>query len=108
MSYRRKLELLRQIEDEASHESVPTWAEEPILAAVRELRTIIDQAGSEPDDRAARILALANEQHAEDGKIEFDQGAEISEGNDNGAYVGAWVWVDFADTDLDKGQEDDD
>ena len=26
----------------------------------------------------------------------------VSEGDDNGAWVKAWVWVSFADTDFDK------
>lgn len=30
----------------------------------------------------------------------------ISEGDDNGAYVMGWRWVDFGGTDLDKGTED--
>lgn len=54
-----------------------------------------------------RILQLAWEQRGKDGEIEFDYGdvpdeEGVSEGDDNGCYVRAWVWVDFADTDLDK------
>lgn len=52
------------------------------------------------------IYALAKGHH-EDGEIEFDDSAAISgtgPGGDNGAYVSAWFWVDFADTPLDKSR----
>lgn len=52
-------------------------------------------------ERDARILALAHEWEDVD-EIELDQETKISEGEDNGAWVRAWVWVDFAGTDLDK------
>lgn len=48
------------------------------------------------------VIALAHEQRARDGDIEFDQDAKVSEGDDNGAYVQAWVWIDFSGTELDK------
>ncbi len=41
-----------------------------------------------------------------DGEIENDF-AITSEGDDNGAYVLAWLWVDFEGTDYDKGLDDD-
>lgn len=52
--------------------------------------------------RNERILELAKEQHQRDGECEIDDNAVISEGGENGTYVQSWVWVDFADTDLDK------
>jgi hypothetical protein len=58
------------------------------------------------DDRDARIVALAQAQ-ARDGELEIDEGAVVSEGDDNGAYVSAWLWVDFADTEFDKERDDD-
>jgi hypothetical protein len=56
------------------------------------------------DDRASAIYELAREQWHEEGSCEIDEDGEegISEGDDNGAYVRAWVWVSFADTPLDK------
>jgi hypothetical protein len=33
---------------------------------------------------------------------QIEDDATVSEGDDNGAYVQAWVWVDFAGTALDK------
>ena len=61
-------------------------------------------------DTAAReetIRELAREQYEEEGKLEVDEDATVSEvedneDGDNGAYVQAWVWVSFADTELDK------
>jgi hypothetical protein len=41
------------------------------------------------------LVAKARELYAEDGKIEVDDGAKVSRGADNGAYVQAWVWVAF-------------
>ena len=49
-----------------------------------------------------RIREMAAEKWHEDGKLEIDNDAEISEGDHNGAYVQAWVWVSFAGTEFDK------
>ena len=56
-------------------------------------------------DRELQILELAREQFGEYGAVEFDDDATVSEGDGNGAYVQAWVWVDFTDTKLDKEPE---
>mgnify|MGYP006899559944 CR=1 FL=1 len=57
-------------------------------------------------DRDQKIIDLAIEQCLfTDGETELgNEGdtAMVSEGDDNGAYVRAWVWVSFAGTDLDK------
>lgn len=36
---------------------------------------------------AARLI------YADEGVIEIDDSAKVSRGEDNGAYVQAWVWV---------------
>lgn len=58
--------------------------------------------------RNEQIIALARKQWHKDGQIEVDEGGlsseRVSEGDDNGAYVQAWVWVDFSSTSLDKRQ----
>ena len=41
---------------------------------------------------------------AREGELEFDDDAIASEGDDNGAYLQAWVWVDFGGTNFDKHQ----
>lgn len=65
-----------------------------------------DEADGEmsEDDRVGRILELAREQWHKDGEIEIDDDSEgnTSEGDQNGAYARAWLWVSFAGTDLDK------
>jgi hypothetical protein len=42
-----------------------------------------------------------------DGEVEIDDGALVSNGDDAGAYVQAWVWVPD-DDDSDNTEEDDD
>lgn len=53
--------------------------------------------------RQKTIRNLARKQHAIVGQLEIDPDAIVSEGDDNGAYVAAWVWVNFhGHPDLDK------
>ncbi len=52
--------------------------------------------------RADRIRELAFEEYQDEGTIEIEPNGYVSEGDDNGAYVQAWVWVDFHGTDLDR------
>lgn len=40
-------------------------------------------------------------------ELEVD-GAITSEGDDNGAFVLAWTWIDFSGTGFDKDEEDED
>lgn len=60
----------------------------------------------EQEEREEKIRELARQQHHVDGEVEVDDGGIVSEGDDNGAYVQAWVWVDYAGTDLDKESEE--
>lgn len=52
-------------------------------------------------DRDKQIADLAP---TREGELEVDN-AIVSEGDDNGAYVLAWVWVPFNGTELDKGDD---
>jgi hypothetical protein len=61
----------------------------------------IDERSPEGKRRAA-LREMADEQHGEEGGIEIDGDAATSEGDDNGSYVAAWLWVDFAETPFDK------
>ena len=45
---------------------------------------------------------MARDEYQRDGEVEVDDNAKLSEGDDNGTYVQAWVWVSFADTPFDK------
>ena len=56
----------------------------------------------EAEERRSDIVELAREQRQEEGAVEVDDDAVLREGNDNGCYATAWVWVDFADTKFDK------
>ncbi len=42
----------------------------------------------------AAYREAAGEKYAEEGRIEIDSDAVVSHGEDKGAYVAAWVWVD--------------
>jgi hypothetical protein len=54
-----------------------------------------------PTAREAKIIESAQLQYHEDGFVEIPDNAEISESSvRNGAYVQAWVWVDFDELDL--------
>lgn len=44
--------------------------------------------------REAKYRKAADDIWGKDGEIEVDQDALISESEDGGAYVQAWVWVD--------------
>lgn len=56
----------------------------------------------ERNDRNAIIRAMVEDQYDSD-EVEVDEASDgVSEGDDNGAFVRAWVWVSFADTPLDK------
>jgi hypothetical protein len=57
---------------------------------------------AEADDRRLEIIELAREQREIEGAVEIDDNALLSEGNANGCYLAAWVWVDFARTNFDK------
>ena len=60
-----------------------------------------------PEDKTRKltIVAMAKATHHTDGETEVDDNAEVSEGDDNGAYVQAWIWVTFSGTPLDKEQQ---
>jgi hypothetical protein len=52
--------------------------------------------------RQEAIRDMAREKYGSEGQVEIDSNARFSEGDDNGTYVQAWVWVSFADTPFDK------
>jgi len=59
-----------------------------------------------PGSQRDKIVELAEDQHGKQGLLELDGQANISESENNGAWVSAWVWVDFSDTELDKEEDD--
>jgi hypothetical protein len=60
-------------------------------------------AAHEVETRRVAIVKMAKDQCVSEGLLEVDDNATLSEGDDNGTYVQAWVWVDFTDTPFDKG-----
>ena len=59
------------------------------------------------EERRLDVIELAREQHQREGVLEIDDDAKLSEGSDNGCYVAAWVWVDFAGTKFEKDKTGD-
>jgi hypothetical protein len=57
-------------------------------------------ASTHQGERELAYISRAQEQSKE-GEIEVDDGALVSEGCDDGAYVQAWMWVRAADAGLD-------
>ncbi len=58
-----------------------------------------------PENRRLGIIQLAREQLADEGRVEIDDDAVVSDGDDDGCYVAAWVWVAFEGTQFDKEKE---
>lgn len=52
--------------------------------------------------RRAIIELARTDYRVKEGELEIDDDAVASHGFDNGVYVQAWMWVDFANTALDK------
>jgi hypothetical protein len=53
-------------------------------------------------DRCEIVEMARNDYGVRDGELEIDDNAVVSHGEDNGAYVQAWVWVGFGGTRFDK------
>jgi hypothetical protein len=68
---------------------------------------LCENCRAKSEDRRCEIIELAREQREIEGAVEIDDTALLSEGNDNGCYVAAWVWVDFARTKFDKEKGED-
>jgi hypothetical protein len=56
----------------------------------------LDQLGAVAD----AYRKAAKELHVHEGTLEIDPGAMVSQSEDGGAYVQAWVWVDDDDAEL--------
>ena len=72
------------------------------------INTEIDLTEMSDSERDEAIRKLARDLYQRDGDLEFDEGCLVSEGDDNGAYVEAWKWVDFEGTDFNKSDGEDD
>ena len=65
----------------------------------------VEKALAGPTDREAKYLARA-EEISVDGECEIDDDAIVSEGEDHGAYVMGWIWVDAEDAGVEKPSEE--
>lgn len=54
-------------------------------------KPIEEKTANELADR--EFVELAKQRWHRDGEIEIDDGAVVSRGDEDGAYVAAWVWV---------------
>ena len=48
------------------------------------------------------FVERARQLYQRDGEVEIDEGSEVSRGEENGAYVLAWVWVAIDDCEEDE------
>ena len=83
--------LSRETEGSGDHFSVtahPIQVVQPRAVPVAD--PILDEAFRE----------AATNEYADEGHIEIDSDAVVSHGDDDGAYVAAWVWVDRGDVPL--------
>ncbi len=56
-----------------------------------------------PEAQRKVVLELAQKDaRVREGELEIDDNAVISYGDDNGAYIQGWLWVDFDGTELDS------
>ena len=81
-----------------------TWADGKTLNGKPEEFFVAKDACEEV--RRRELLDLARDRLERDGEIEFDDDAKVSESEDNGAYVQAWLWVSFAGTQFDKERDE--
>lgn len=68
--------------------------------------TVSKDLTQEETDRREIVEMARNEYEGYDGDVQVDDNAVISNGEDNGAYVQAWVWVGFGGTRFDKNPTD--
>jgi len=74
---------------------------QPLIDA-REFLERYDENQGDEARRKAIIELARNEVHPCSDDFNIDNNAELSEGDDNGTWVSAWVWVSFAGTPFDK------
>ena len=74
------------------------------LIYTRELSILASNWSLSDEKRRKEILKLARKSHEKAGELEFEDDAKAAQAEGaRGAYVQAWVWVDFAGTKLREG-----
>lgn len=72
-----------------------------------EIERIVVVAQEYAAPEMAKYVNMARDEHSSEGSVEIDSSAAVSRGNDDGAYVMAWVWVyDDEPDETDAGEED--
>lgn len=66
-----------------------------VIAKLNELYK--ERVDDENDGESKAYVSTARAQYNRDGEVEIDDNAVVSRGDDGGAYVAAWVWVDAQD-----------
>lgn len=97
------IKLQAQAEEEVARLRALGWTQADFSRALKDFLT----TPTNFKERTNYIVGLARAsvtfKCSADADISIDIGeTQISEGSDNGAWVRAWVWVDFSDTPLDK------
>lgn len=65
-------------------------------------QTELTITAEEERDRKKVIKLAREDSRLRQGSLEIDDNAVVSWSSDNGAYVQAWLWVDFNGTELDE------
>jgi hypothetical protein len=63
----------------------------------RQLDTLAEELDPTP---GAQAYVAAAKLHGKEGELEIDDNARVSKGDDDGAYVEAWIWVSDEDAEL--------
>lgn len=71
-------------------------------AAVLLASGLCEACHAQAERRRVAIIQLARQQYEQEGQVEIDDAARLSEGNDNGCYVQAWVWIGYSGTRFDQ------
>lgn len=87
--------IIRRLDEE--HEYLEFWTHDGgYILDSRFSRNEATDASTDPADQAYRDAA--RRLHHRGGDIEIDDNAVVSRGDDPGAYVQAWIWIDKAST----------
>ncbi|MBK8653180.1 MAG: hypothetical protein IPN20_04595 [Haliscomenobacter sp.] len=94
------VKLQTQAEEEVARLRALGWTQADFARSLKDFLT----TPTNFKERSNYIVGLARKEFSlNKDVISIDIGeTQISEGSDNGAWVRAWVWVDFSDTPLDK------
>ena len=69
-----------------------------LYSLIEKAREFVAAEQNEPA-RFAAYRKVAKEMYQVDGEVEVDDDAVVSEGDENGAYVEAWAWVNKEEVD---------